>query len=84
MKEIIYISFWFNSHWCAGVVQIKNDSLTYWRGDRYVKESIVKLDKIKRELIVKTKSGIVLINDHSVKYFDKNRLVRFARKSHLL
>jgi hypothetical protein len=80
MKEIIYISFWFNSNWCAGVVQIKNDSLTYWRGDRYVKEWIVRADKIDKERIFKTESNLVLINDRSIKYFDRNRLVKFLRK----
>jgi hypothetical protein len=80
MKEIIYISFWFNSHWCAGVVEIKNDSITYWRGDRYVKEAIVRTDKVDKERIFKTDSNLVLINNRNIKYFEKNRLVKFSRK----
>jgi hypothetical protein len=80
MKEIIYISFWFNSHWCAGVVEIKNDSITYWRGDRYVKEAIVRTDKVEKERIFKTDSNLVLINNRNIKYFEKNRLVKFSRK----
>jgi hypothetical protein len=80
MKERIYISFWFNSHWCAGVVEIKNDSITYWRGDRYVKEAIVRTDKVEKERIFKTDSNLVLINNRNIKYFEKNRLVKFSRK----
>lgn len=80
MKEIIYISFWFNSHWCAGALQIQNDTITYWKGDRYVNERIISINKVGADKVVKTEKTILLIDRLSVKYFQKNEKVNFWRK----
>jgi hypothetical protein len=80
MKEIIYLSFYFNSHWCAGVMQIKNDTLTYWKKDRYVAERIVEVKAFEKKRLVRTDKTVLLINRWSVEYIERDRFVKFFRK----
>ena len=76
MKEIIYISFLFNSHWCAGVVQLKDDNITYWKDGKYQTENIVSKNDIDSKKIIKTDKGtLLLIGKKSIKYFSGNNLV---------
>ena len=80
MKEIIYLSFYFNSHWCAGVMQIKNDTITYWKKDHYVSERIVSINQLEKKRLLKTDKTVLLINRWSVEYIERDRFVKFWRK----
>lgn len=75
MIKIIYISFLFNSHWCAGVMQFKDNTITYWKDGKYATEEIVKTNVInKSESVLKTESGvIILFKKGRAEYFVGNK-----------
>lgn len=77
MGKIIYIAFWFNSHWCSGTIQIAPDKISYWDNGSYKTEFIKKRDYLKKVgNVIKTESGLVIIiNKTKIKYFLKNKIV---------
>ena len=77
MIKIIYIAFWFNSHWCSGAIQITPEKVSYWNDGVYVKELIEKKDYVNGiGDIIKTESGVIIvINKTKVEYFLNNKRI---------
>ena len=81
MKEIIYVSFWFSSHWCAGTLQITDKDITYWADGYYITEQKIKSDKVKSVgTVIKTKSGVIILINNNVEYFIKNNKIKMSIK----
>jgi hypothetical protein len=74
---IIYLSFYFSGHLCAGSLQINDDKITYWNDGNYITEAIIKSDKAGYDRIIKTESGrIIVIGYRYVQYFIDNKIMR--------
>ena len=77
---IIYLSFFFSGHWCAGAMQIKDNQITYWNDGTYITESIVRKDQDGSDTIIKTESKVILIGKQRVEYFFNNKRVTLWKK----
>ncbi len=77
MEKIIYIAFWFNSHWCSGAIQISTEKVSYWNNGLYVTELINKRDYVKKVGdVLKTESGVVMvITKTKLEYFIGNKII---------
>ena len=77
MIKIIYIAFWFNSHWCSGAIQITPKNVSYWNDGIYVTESINKSDLLKGiGQVIRTESGVIIIvKKTKVEYFLGNKRI---------
>jgi hypothetical protein len=77
---IIYLTFFFSGHWCAGAMQIKDSQITYWNDGKYVTETIVRKDQNGSDTIIKTESKVILISKSKVQYFVDNKKVTLWKK----
>jgi len=77
---IIYLTFFFSGHWCAGAMEIKDNQITYWNDGNYVTESIVRKDQNGSDTIIKTESKVILISKSKVEYFVDNKRITLWKK----
>jgi hypothetical protein len=77
---IIYLTFFFSGHWCAGAMEIKDNKITYWNDGKYVTEVIVRKDQDGSDTIIKTESKVILISKSKVQYFVDNKKVTLWKK----
>lgn len=61
-------------------MQLKNDTLTFWKDGQYVNERIVEVKSFEKKRMLKTDKTFLLINRWSVEYYDRRKHVKFWRK----